>query len=163
MNLKSLACAALIFAAGAASATTTDWGPHASIEVGFGHAEGAGASIDDIFSFSLASPTGLVAVSVANDGANGAFDLTGGTLSLYQVGNSTALGSVNFDSTAISYDFGALAAGNYFYEITATVAPTAQGGSYLVSSTLAPVPEPETYALLLAGLGAVGFMVRRRR
>jgi hypothetical protein len=27
----------------------------------------------------------------------------------------------------------------------------------------APVPEPETYALLLAGLGAVGFAARRRR
>ena len=26
-----------------------------------------------------------------------------------------------------------------------------------------PVPEPETYAMLLAGLGLVGFMVRRRK
>lgn len=30
-------------------------------------------------------------------------------------------------------------------------------------SVTAAVPEPETYALLLAGLGAVGFIVRRRR
>jgi hypothetical protein len=29
-------------------------------------------------------------------------------------------------------------------------------------SVTAPVPEPETYALLLAGLGAVGFVARRR-
>ncbi|CAN5504789.1 hypothetical protein BH11PSE9_BH11PSE9_12390 [soil metagenome] len=28
---------------------------------------------------------------------------------------------------------------------------------------LAPVPEPETYALMLAGLGAVGFVARRRQ
>ena len=26
-----------------------------------------------------------------------------------------------------------------------------------------PVPEPETYALILAGLGAIGFITRRRR
>jgi hypothetical protein len=30
-------------------------------------------------------------------------------------------------------------------------------------STTAPVPEPETYAMLLAGLGVVGFVARRRR
>lgn len=29
--------------------------------------------------------------------------------------------------------------------------------------TITPVPEPETYALMLAGLGVMGFMVRRRR
>jgi hypothetical protein len=40
------------------------------------------------------------------------------------------------------------------------------GGAFINSSTtsaLAPVPEPETYALMLAGLGLVGFIARSRR
>ena len=31
--------------------------------------------------------------------------------------------------------------------------------AYLIT----PVPEPETYALMVAGLGLLGFMLRRRR
>lgn len=32
-----------------------------------------------------------------------------------------------------------------------------------LNSPVAPVPEPETYAMMLAGLGMVGFLARRRR
>lgn len=35
--------------------------------------------------------------------------------------------------------------------------------SPVVPSSITPVPEPETYAMMLAGLGALGFMGRRRK
>lgn len=41
-------------------------------------------------------------------------------------------------------------------------------GTYLFAlgyniSVAPPIPEPSTYALILAGLGAVGFLARRRK
>lgn len=39
----------------------------------------------------------------------------------------------------------------------------AGSGTYFTNISLAPVPEPETYAMLLAGLGMVGFVTARRR
>ena len=36
-------------------------------------------------------------------------------------------------------------------------------GSVTSTDTFAPVPEPETYAMMLAGLGLMGFVARRRR
>ena len=52
---------------------------------------------------------------------------------------------------------------------SASILPTNNTMSCGVSSVaptdlvFAPIPEPETYALMLAGLAAVGFMARRRR
>ncbi|MBG6222969.1 MULTISPECIES: FxDxF family PEP-CTERM protein [unclassified Janthinobacterium] len=46
-----------------------------------------------------------------------------------------------------------------------TVKGNSKGGSYSgnFNLTLAPVPEPETYGMLLAGLGVLGFLARRRK
>ena len=46
-----------------------------------------------------------------------------------------------------------------------TVMGTSNGGSYggTFNLNLAPVPEPETYGMLLAGLGILGFLARRRK
>ena len=40
---------------------------------------------------------------------------------------------------------------------------TGEGSSYGITSVTAPIPEPETYAMLLAGLGLMGFVARRRQ
>jgi hypothetical protein len=37
------------------------------------------------------------------------------------------------------------------------------GGTYTGGITVAAVPEPETYAMMLAGLGLIGFSARRRK
>jgi hypothetical protein len=53
---------------------------------------------------------------------------------------------------------------------TQTITGASLTSSFVATATgagtelfLAPVPEPETYALMLAGLGALGFVARRRR
>ena len=76
--------------------------------------------------------------------------------------NTPALGSsfVNLVPSA------ALAAGSY--ELRISGVSLASNGYYsghmtLASTTMAPIPEPETYAMMLAGLGLMGFVARRRK
>ena len=53
------------------------------------------------------------------------------------------------------------AADGYFYKVTGSA--IAPGAAYSLASAITPVPEPETYVMMLAGLGALGFLARRRR
>jgi hypothetical protein len=52
-----------------------------------------------------------------------------------------------------------LYAGNYSLTVNGT---SAGGGSYGGDLSVAPVPEPATWALMIAGLGVVGMAMRRR-
>jgi hypothetical protein len=54
-----------------------------------------------------------------------------------------------------------LTAGTHTITLTGTADPY-NDAEYYGSLTVSAVPEPETYALLLAGLGALGFLARRR-
>jgi hypothetical protein len=76
-----------------------------------------------------------------------------------------------FTSTTTATSWNNLAAGTYTLQYSGTLAnattkfginvPTV--GSYSSLVTLTPVPEAETYAMLLAGLGLIGAAVKRRK
>lgn len=169
-KLKLLA-AAILMASGASHAAPTvmgNWGvhddpvEHASVLLG-----SSAGSFDHIFTFNLLNRNDVVSIAVTND--FGKFNINGAALQLWEetsvdgnYTNDTSVGSFAFDSSSVGLDFGKLGPGNYYYEITGTVLGS-KGGSYTLDSYISPVPEPETYAMLLAGLGMIGFSVRRRR
>lgn len=52
---------------------------------------------------------------------------------------------------------------NPFTPVSGAVCGVSANAATGVFAPVGPVPEPETYALMLAGLGALGFVARRRR
>jgi hypothetical protein len=87
-----------------------------------------------------------------------------GTLTGY-IENLDHPGDVSYTSFAVSaaVDFGALGMADIpvYYGFTASNGLATDG--HFVTSGVPAVPEPETYAMMLAGLGLMGFIARRRK
>jgi hypothetical protein len=127
-----------------------------------------GNTFSDRFTFTVpsAGATSLDAsVWSVSRTADTGLDITG--LSLYNatgdtlVRSGTSLLSGNVDLWAINAD--SLAAGNYYLQVNGNVVsdqPASFGGTVTLA---APVPEPETYGMMLAGLGVLGYLARRRK
>lgn len=173
MQFKTLskvaaACALLWGSAFTAQAATYNLG---TVSVGaplsFNAAVTSSGPFSDIFTFTLpaALSTGF---SLLNFPVGGLFNtvLTSATLfsnpdgNLFTGDDSMVRGNVA-SSGAISFTNGPSAAGTYYLNVTG-IATGSQGGLYNGAISVAAVPEPETYAMLLAGLGVMGFIARRR-
>ena len=81
------------------------------------------------------------------------------------------LGSALTDTTPFLFDFGGLGKGHYTLAVSGNVDSewglwkhdVGYGGAIATVSAVSPVPEPETYALMLLGLAAIGAFTRRRQ
>ncbi len=83
-------------------------------------------------------------------------------IDLLDVNGPPAFSFIDQDTTAPFSFTNVLGAGDYQVNFKYAI-QTPPGGSYLGGISVAAVPEPETYAMLLAGLGLIGFSARRRK
>ncbi len=97
-------------------------------------------------------------------------DISNLTISLHTVNlqnvtvySPLAFSTALFDSnpSATSFSSGTLQAGSYALEITGS-AIGVRGGKYSSSFAITPVPEPETWVMLLVGTILIGVQVRRK-
>jgi hypothetical protein len=129
----------------------------------FGRTPG-GASFEDSYTFTLSGTSYLTTGSI-DSSALGPQDIDFTSITL-RSGATTIATFANLGTDAQEHYVltqTLLAAGSYTLVIDGTQTP--DGASYagnLAVMTAPPVPEPQTYAMLLAGLGALCFMARRR-
>lgn len=124
----------------------------------------AGSFVDTVsFSISagaLYSTANILAVSNPVPHAENPFasDISNLTYTIWQGSQSYGTYSAGLGKSET-----VLSSGSYFLKITG-VADGTHGGVYGLDLTQAtPMPEPSTYAMLLGGLGVVGFIARRRK
>ncbi|MCF6346651.1 MAG: FxDxF family PEP-CTERM protein [Thiomicrorhabdus sp.] len=154
--------ASLLLAFGFANAASYDLANH---EDNFAHDVSVAGLFTDVFSVTLnPGATGSIFFSAAKA------DISEFTTILFQGNGVNLAGSMGsfgkFSLAEVSVDsLGGLIAGTYTISVTGNALFSEAG--YSVDSTFAaiasPVPEPSSIALMLGGLGLVGFMAARRK
>lgn len=168
LNLLS---AALVLAFSSASAMAANYTVPGTLTGAYGNAfTTAVGAFSDTLSFTIDAPSNLGSVASPT---NFSFALPlGGTINVFEILDLsyTITGPLGFVTAPIAGNNTSVAtflsaAGTYTLNLTGNATGT-NGGLYTVAlnvTNAAAVPEPETYALMLAGLSLVGFAARRNK
>jgi PEP-CTERM motif len=152
--LVSFAC--FLCAATGANTTTYDLGPSSGGTESFS-AGSLGSKFTDDYRFFLTTLSDIFATV----SAVGLKNLSMNLFSETTVGKKNKVKDV-FIASGTTLSFADLAAGQYFLEINGQPVNKQILGSYSGSLTVAAVPEPEVWAMMLAGLGLIGYRLWRK-
>ncbi|MFD2368132.1 PEP-CTERM sorting domain-containing protein [Pseudoduganella sp. GCM10020061] len=132
--------------------------------IGFITAPGVGATSTPNYAYSN-SPSSFINVS----GGFSAFNFTYGTLSPATIsvysglnGTGTLLGSGVFNGNAMAFQPGSIGFAGIGHSVMLTARPNYAALDDVAFTYPAPIPEPQTWAMLLAGLLLTRFAARRR-
>ncbi|MBU1426823.1 MAG: PEP-CTERM sorting domain-containing protein [Gammaproteobacteria bacterium] len=119
------------------------------------------AAIDSTYSGAAEESAFQLAVwEIVNEGAGegSAYDLTGGAFKASGTGGALAQIWLNELSVASVSDYVA-----NIWKVDSMVSGRGYAQDVVVFTPYAPVPEPQTYAMMLVGLGLLGFSARRKK
>lgn len=168
MHLKSVFAAVVALSAvGSASAVnynfTMPLAPAAPFTA-FGQIPLTGMSFTDFWTFTAPAGAVQASSSVISVDLFPFFNIDSMQVSLFNGANgSGSLVATGGIAEASELQNIAITAGNiYSFRVTGLVVG-APAGYYSFATVAAPIPEPQTYMMMIAGIGALGFLAMRRR